>query len=428
MRRWSGVSFFVGLALLCGALIEFHRWPTLQVRTHYGDFDELEGLESERLETALGSPPLSLNEFVDRALSALLAFAALGVASVFAGRRGWGATLVTGSTVSGLALLALIAFDVRAFDRGIGCTPAPNPLNSPELLAFASRFALGIATLVALAWIKAARAAGAQLGRVVLAAGTSLAMVFVAFVFDRLAFPSWDLTLDSPIPALWPVWIVVALASFGVWFALRRDLYVSHAVSVLVFTAGLGALIPAVALEHDLRVEVHQVYSYPSRDELIPITHCEDPALAVVVIVTRDGAFVSGRDLSHHQSELSRAVGEAIEEIGAEYAEVHAVDEEQVSPAFTDRRFTLIPQADAPYENIVATVRGLQSVGVSRLQFVSATRRPEVLWTKAAPHRHQCAVFFELASDGVPMSNFASWPELVAAIDASATPLKLAAR
>ncbi|MBL8914552.1 MAG: hypothetical protein JNM17_27860 [Archangium sp.] len=93
-----------------------------------------------------------------------------------------------------------------------------------------------------------------------------------------------------------------------------------------------------------------------------------------------------------------------------------------------DRQFLLEVEPDASFETVVAAVQGLQLAGAHRLQLVSIVDRPEVLWTKSAPHRHPCAVSFELSADGKPMSEFANWSQLLTAIDASPTPLKISAR
>ncbi|MBL8914553.1 MAG: hypothetical protein JNM17_27865, partial [Archangium sp.] len=285
------------------------------------DFDEIEGyshiwfpeVESrwQQLTAAFRQPDpfdgFGANRLVERGLVGFLALAGLGLVLI---RRGSvGGTLLAAGVTSGLVLLALTALDLRGNDRGIGCSPAPNPLDSPELISFASRFALSAAILCAAAWVWSSRAAGITLLRSLGAAGIALAMVAVAFVFDLLAFDEASLDLSTPMPALWPLWIIAGLAAGGVWVALRSELFVSHAVSLLIVVAGLVAIFTGIALEHDLAVDVHQTFVTIRRPRsALVFTHCEEPAISIALAVSRDEVLLSGWVFRPGDEELSIAV------------------------------------------------------------------------------------------------------------------------
>lgn len=205
----------------------------------------------------------------------------------------------------------------------------------------------------------------------------------------------------------------------------------SHAVSIATVCAGVVALIPVIAIEHDLAEEVHDDIVTNSRGHSqFATARCEFPELAIPLYIDAEEVMVSGttRGAVKQPETVSKAVDEYFAELRSQVEDMWSQDPEWKTKKFNDRSLSLIVDRSASLDTVIAVARGLDAQGLRKLQLVSFQPRPERLWALDAQHLHPCSVRVELGEDGVPMSSFASWRDLVAAIDASPTPLKLSAR
>ncbi len=423
MSRWSAIAFFTGVALLSAALLQFQRWPALQVQTYHSDFDELEPF-------LRGAWELDLDELVGTAwfessprqrnvlsveLGVLFAIAALG-AAVWRWRKRAGAFLLMGTTFAGSVLLALTLREVQAWDRvGHGCGPYAYPLWSPELLPVATLYIFATGALLAVVWV------AAQRGKVTFrpavgAAVIALAMLGVSVAGEHSFAEPHDDPGWQPLRLL----ALTALLLAGSALAFRRALLVSHAASLAMLLTGVLAMVPAIAIARDFTVEVHSsygIYRYHS-DKLLPTVTCEQPEFAPVISLTPEEVVLSGATLSDINDPMliELTVRHRITELTAQLAEIRS------GPLSA---MTLLVDPSAPLPIITAVARGVRDAGVHRLQFVSTRELPDTLWSRPTVHLHACAVFVELSDDGVPITRFAGWPALLAAADSASSPLRL---
>lgn len=427
-------AFFVGLALICASLIEFHRWPSLEGHLKGSDFvNDLAGgwfpdLEylGDRLTLAFRDRDESwpqIERLIEVGLAvtgvtALLGFAVLGLRRHFAG-----GTIFVAGVSSGVILLGLCALDLRLLDRlGHGCGPHPLPLHSPEILATTQGFVVWVAGLAGAAWLLSQRQAGVPIRLPTLAAvGIALAMVMTTVVYSRAA------ALDNylhEVPPDRPVFALAFLLLSGVLLSASRPLYSSRFVSALVLATGCVTAWPAISIAHDERLVLHRATVSPSNDiNTVQVEGCRDAVLAPVIQVTPLEVVLSGEVLGRPDERSGPPVFEKLQEMQKQYAEHFETGDPRPYPLTN-----LQADAATPLVGIKAILGASARAGTATVDIISLRLLPGPVWSRPTVHNHACAARITVADDGQPISDFADWPSLVHAADQAQGKLRISVK
>jgi hypothetical protein len=426
-------AFFVGLALICASLIEFHRWPYLVGHLAGSDFiDDLAGSWVPDLEffgDRLSRPFRARDEswpqigrLIDGGLAVSGATALLGLALVAMRRRFAGGTVLAAGISSGAILLALCALDLRLLDGlGHGCGPHPLPLHSPEILATAQGFVAWVSMLAGAAWLLSQRQSGVPIRLPTLAAvGLAMAMVATTVAYSRVA------ALDNyrhAVPPDRPVFALAFLLLSGVLLSAWRPLYSSRFVSALVLSTGCVAAWPALSIAHDERLAPHPgVFLVVEDLTTVKTASCEAPGWANELVLTSSETRLNGRPLD---APVEGALVERLKELAEQHRYINERNGLAVSLPGT---LNLLADSSAPMPIVAGILRSMARTNLQFLDVISIRRSAAPLWTRSAVHNHSCAVRVELADDGQPISDFADWPSLVRAADRAEGKLRISVK
>ena len=412
--------FFVGLALICSALIQFQRRPFVARQLFASDFEEYEPVWRPDVRSWLRPLHLSGTN-TPMLLVALGLLSAAGVALVgliisVRGRREPGATLIMAGALSGGFLLGL-------------ATLSSPPRICDDLLLVTEAFAAFIALLLAGAVLAQPRATLPTL------AGAAIAVAMVAVTIGYAGASvspglcgiiDWA---DSVLAPPWPRASLLSLLGIGLVLSFTRPPQVSPAGSALVMICGLALGLPALAIASDERIEIHPAPTIPIARDLTtaPTTRCSTPPLVPVITVTTSEIMSSGVVLGTigGGARVEQPVAENLVEMRKRYEDLHA---QAGDPDPPERRLSIYADRTMPLDTLAAIARASAGSGFTTIEIISVRDWPIRVWTLPLKHIHFCATQVELADDGQPLSDFADWPSLVKAADLAEGRLRISVK
>lgn len=436
MRRLKAaatpVTFFLGVALIGLGLALLARWPDAHHR--------VDGFNARppAQYPELSLPWWWLEEVVEfarevgaatpMAVWPVLGVIALGAFAVVSRKRPVAAGLGLGACVLiGTAALGLAWLDLRESPAyGFTCVGVPGFLRTGVAwVATGGAWAAATSLLAAVGWLAAQRKVrptavfSAAIALSLLGVGLHQGARAVArWLDDR---PLWEMAELPPL-VLWPFG---ALFVLGVVVSLRRSLFVSRLVSIVVLVMGGLATAAGVAVAHDADLPAAPpVVLLSSRSEPLALRGCEEPVSAPTLYVDEHETLLSGALVTRNDDSLGAEVllQEKLEDERKKFIDLHE--------AANDMRpfvgnLSLQVDAKASLSLMARLLAASERATFRQLQIVAASPSPVQPWTSWVLHERVCAVSVVLANDGRPISSFASWAELVRAADDAATPLRL---
>lgn len=405
--RASAMGFLTGVALLGAAQVVCVGWP--EVRARFGDLAAWDRTRLDEPAWSLAIEAFDARPEPERALVAALSLGTLAVVLVALGRARAGFAVLS---LDGLAVATFLFACTRwlqVSDERAPCGPAQWPfLASWDLVPRLAVLPFAVAVLAALAWLIAQARARILRWPAVVAAALALTMLAPGLVLAR------HVARDVPVAPWQPLaaGIVAAAWLASVVLALRRPLFTSHLVSTLTLLGGLVAAWPAIQVVHDARLEVHPSFVSWTEQDPVPLAHGRTPVLAPVVTLGAEVSFPEGVELE--RPEIAQALGEKLRALQELRADV-------VDPN-TPPVLTLAAARSTPLADVRATLEAARTVGVTRVQIASFVDSAGP-WSMPTRHRHESAVWLELADDGRPVTSWPSWEALVHDADRDGPPL-----
>lgn len=421
--RLTPAAFFLGLALICGSLVEYARWT--YVYANIANDVDFDSDRARYLDIQFDSrwPDLDFNhERPTRWLEGAALVGVAGLVLILLKRRTTGAWILGLFTLVGLVPVSIRALEFSAFPGGRISHLHAWGLKLPPLLVDASAFVMIMAVLIAIAWLVAQRQDGVPLTpEAWIGVGLALAMIGIAFMYaDAASHPLAREMMPFPRPPIPPerptLWIA-ALALGGLLLS-TRPLYVSRFVSLGVLLLGELMAIPAVAIVHDeqlsLRLQHEGWNDFSSRDiDAIRTTRCETPELQPSIKLDSIQLTILGEALDSSSDLLERRIGE----VNRSFGDLHAQAGDLPVPK---QVWQLNVARDTPLSSAHRVLRALRRAGVEQVTLTHTRVENVETWTQPMLHKHLCGLTIPLSDSGRPIAEFADWPSLVRAADEAA--------
>lgn len=405
MRRlragWVSVAFYAGLALLCASAAELAHWPALHVALDRADLVCTPDAAILRGDFWLPfSFPSEWERFEPAQLAIVISvlLALVATALVFARRHAVGGALLTFSALLGLLVFGAAALELRLTPAFGSCSYGGHAQDGRELVRLMRVVAISFAACAGASWLVVQRRRG--------------------LLQRASAVPAFAIAWTMIVGAVWgQVALIIPSLAAGVALALTRGLFTSRLVSILIFCSGCLASIPALAVRHDRRLDLHeQPLLVPSRLVTAPAPLTCIPGDSRPTIAALERQVLYGGALI--EAELTSRLVERLRDEAQRYRDLHLSAGQpaaELDAVIAGTGVNLMVARETPMTTITAILAAVHQSEFRTAHVVFVERSPGATWTRPTIEEHVCTAAITFAEDGAEIDAFPDWESLARA-------------